>query len=173
MLWSGRADNVANSPSPTASPTVTATKSVTATPNPTAGWKTYKNDKQGFELKYPSNMMVLTNNYTSNDTFPDYSYISIGTDQDHAITIGVNQPGVGFEGYDILGKKTVNVGGVSAERTVMKEAGSNVWLVLFSFNRQQSGESAKDGYMIIYRVNSEAELQGNVFDQIASTFKFK
>jgi len=126
----------------------------------TANWKIHTNSEFRFELKYPeTELLEETPNV-------DWVVLALHDREDRQrfnFTINVDQPGMGFEGYNIVSRSTVAIDGVKANKQILEvsdghEKGTKVVLFIFM----------KDNHEYLIQASGEIERA----DEILSTLRF-
>ena len=133
--------------------------------NPNDEWKTYNNEKYGFEFQYPIDWTF--NIRPSDDFLPAETYsILKGNNR-----ISVYPEGMYGDGKIDLSKCTtikITVAGKNASRFSCKDDGI-IWLSEVRFETPLSGREGFTIFLGNYDSNSESI---EIFNQILSTFKF-
>src|SRR3989344_6063653 len=157
-------------PKPTPSPIVSA--SPTPTSDPTANWKTYRNETAGYSLKYPADMLVFCN-------YPNTKGLRLwqapfdcpnGNDIFYEIAVIENLPGEYKEYKKPSSARQINIDGMKAtEKTYVYE---NTDCPLQSLGQSTEILIDNNGYTIQIQLLVNSLDKKNLFDQILSTFKF-
>ena len=157
-------------PKPTPSPIVSA--SPTPTSDPTANWKTYRNETAGYSLKYPADMLVFCN-------YPNTKGLRLwqapfdcpnGNDIFYEIAVIENLPGEYKEYKKPSSARQINIDGMKAtEKTYVYE---NTDGPLQSLGQSTEILIDNNGYTIQIQLLGNSLDKKNLFDQILSTFKF-
>jgi len=130
----------------------------------TSGWKTYTNSQYGFEFNYPGKLLYKETS-SSNKLGPNFT-LEFGSTQgrDENFTMYINNPGIGFEGFDDLGKKDLIINNIKMQKHIYGDAPSKITGII-------TYEFSKDGNEFLFVGNAEI-IKETDFDQILSTFKF-
>lgn len=133
--------------------------------NKTAGWKTYRNEKYGFEVKY------LENWYSRFTITDEHFEITNGDDINNSVEIRTPLAAAGSAFIDIPFDEDILISGnISAKKkTELNQAGDYKWWRIIIQWRD------KEGGVIIYDYPYKG-VEGidylNIFDQMLSTFRF-
>ncbi len=158
---------------PTPTPSV-ANPPLTETPpiDPTANWKTYRNETAGYSLKYPADMLVFCN-------YPNTKGLRLwqapfdcpnGHDIFYEIAVIENLPGEYKEYKKPSSARQINIDGIKAtEKTYVYE---NTDGPLQSLGQSTEILIDNNGYTIQIQLLGNSLDKKNLFDQILSTFKF-
>ncbi len=115
-------------------PAATLTSIPTVTPNiDISNWKTYKNEKYGFEFKYPKNLGLEEK---TDFAFKSFSVFFKSDDLNGYILI--NNPGVGT-GFDIaISSENILIDGINSKLQILDSSGDNERAGIVSFNKNSN-----------------------------------
>lgn len=140
-------------------------------------WKTYRNEKYGFELKYPPEWPVWEVEIKESISQSIGKTTSINLlNRTHRITITINAPAIGFEDepWELIEDSEKIVSDVSFGKKIIRDKEKGVYWVQMNitpYAPSGSVSSLKQNYLIITDAVNERGLL-NDYDQILSTFKF-
>ncbi|MFA5000653.1 MAG: hypothetical protein WC531_00275 [Candidatus Paceibacterota bacterium] len=137
----------------------------------TADWKIYKNDKYGFEFKYPSNWSLSSQGSDQEINIRHYSDSS-QKKFDGAIILTVGMPIAGGERPDLVKSEEVKVDGQIATRKIESwSAQSNN-----NLSYQLNIESGSKILISVYAYDGEhgysLDTYNSLLDKVMGTFKF-
>lgn len=162
-------------------PETTPAPIVTAVRDETTNWKTYKNDKVGFELKYPNTWVEKP--YIPNNNYPEYGAITLTSPEQKSslgpssITISYweNPENLTFEQFEEkyrnkesgLGPGIYEPGGDIISQDTVSYRVKNASCAPFSCDKALFAPIGKKKIIVISSFLKDSE----IFDQILSTFK--
>jgi hypothetical protein len=173
-------------PTPTPTVVIQGPVSPTVAADPTANWKTYKNDIYGFEFNYPGNWTFFDTNkprqyslYSPEYVLESTASATIKNGGSFSILVDYNNANNQSKTLDEWARninaadsQKITFSGREAIRSSLLNAISN-YAVSVSFIDQSNGENNK-GIIILQMTSnqSDSEKYNKIFDQILSTFRF-
>lgn len=127
----------------------------------TSGWKTYANTEFGFTLQYPQKFVV-----GEQPSAGDFHAIHFSNPEgrDVGFELDINNPGIGFEGYDVISDTKETVNNIQMQKTIYGDLQTKTpGLIVCEFIK------GSDHYLLF--ANADI-LSVSEFGNIVSTFKF-
>ena len=124
-------------------------------PQPTLAqnFQTYTDQKYGFSFQYPDTKNSTKQSNTNSETLDFHSFV-----------LYVNNPGIGFEGMDLISNENKIINGIAMHRISYGNVqDKTVGIITYEFSKD------KNDYLFFANTTNISE---NSFDAIVSTFKF-